>query len=151
MVTSTEMVAFLVSGAVEAAVFVGVAFLLRRYAREILAGVLIVAALAYIVFAYQAGEGPLWLLVEVLGVGIYGTMGLMGVRRSPWWLAAGWAFHPLWDIALHYFGPGHSFAPVSYAIACLSFDLLVAGVIAYQIRRGWPKPSARRPEPALSS
>ena len=61
-------------------------------------------------------------------------MGLLGVRRSPLWLAAGWALHPLWDIALHYVGPGHAFAPETYTIACLSYDLLVAAyiVVAYR-------------------
>jgi len=65
--------------------------------------------------------------------GIYGTLALRGLRYSPLWLAAGWAFHPLWDVALHYFGPGGSFAPASYTITCVSFDLLVAAyvVLAY--------------------
>jgi hypothetical protein len=34
--------------------------------------------------------------------------------------------HPLWDVVLHYVGPGHSFTPWAYAIACVSFDWLVA-------------------------
>jgi hypothetical protein len=60
-------------------------------------------------------------------------MGALGLRGSPMWLAAGWALHPVWDIALHYFGPGRAVAPETYAIACLSYDLLVA---AYPSRRG---------------
>ncbi len=31
---------------------------------------------------------------------------------------------------LHYVGPGESFAPISYTIPCLSFDLVVAAYIA---------------------
>jgi len=73
---------------------------------------------------------------ELVGVAIFGGMGLLGLRGSPWWLAAGWAAHPIWDIALHYFGPGGSFAPEAYAITCLSFDLLVAGYIAIVYRLG---------------
>jgi hypothetical protein len=46
------------------------------------------------------------------------------------WLAAGWALHPLWDAVLHYFGPGSSFAPVSYTIPCIRFEMLVAVYIA---------------------
>jgi len=57
-------------------------------------------------------------------------MALLGLRGSPYWLAAGWALHPLWDVGLHYIGPGHSFAPMTYAIACISFDLVVAAYIA---------------------
>jgi uncharacterized protein DUF6010 len=56
-----------------------------------------------------------------------------GLRRSAYWIAAGWALHPVWDIALHYIGPGRTFAPWSYTIACGTFDLIVAGyvVLAY--------------------
>lgn len=135
---STEMVPLLlVDGLISATVLLGIAFALRRYTRHLLALVLIVAALAYIWFAYRAGESPVWLLTELIGVGIYGTMGLLGINRSPWWLVAGWSLHPLWDILLHFTGPGHDFAPVTYTIPCLSFDLLVAGVIAVGIVRGW--------------
>ncbi len=129
------MVGYLITGAVEALVLVVVAFLLSRFTKEIvgrslLVAVLLVAALVYIVFAVRAGEGTFWVVGELVGVGIYGTMGLLGLRGSPWWLAAAWAAHPLWDVALHYFGPGGSFAPVGYTIPCLSFDLLVAAYVA---------------------
>jgi len=61
---------------------------------------------------------------------VAGAIALLGLRGSPWWLAAGWALHPLWDVVLHYVSPGHSFAPITYTIPCLSFDLLVAAYIA---------------------
>jgi len=126
---------YLVNGVIQASMLIVVAFLLSRFTRDIvgrslLAFVLFGAAFSYILFALQAGEGAFWVVGEVVGVGIYGTMGLLGLRGSPWWLAAGWAAHPVWDVALHYFGPGGSFAPEAYAITCLSFDLLVAAYIA---------------------
>ncbi len=64
----------------------------------------------------------------------YGGLGVWGLFRSPVWLAAGWALHPVWDLGLHYFGPGHAFAPDAYAVTCLSFDLLVAGYVAIRYR-----------------
>lgn len=139
------MVGFLVNGLIQALTFVAVAFLLSRFTRDIvgralLAFVLFGAASTYVLFAVQAGEGGYWVMGEALGVGVFGGMGLLGLRGSPWWLAAGWALHPVWDVALHYFGPGAEFAPVAYTITCLSFDLLVAAyvVVAYGLltRRG---------------
>lgn len=129
------IVGYLVTGAVQALVLVAIAYLLSRFTtdivgRSLLAVFLFVAAALYIVFAVRAGEGTYWVMGELAGVGIYGTMALRGLRGSPWWLAAGWAAHPVWDIALHYFGPGGSFAPVSYTVTCLSFDLLVAAYVA---------------------
>jgi hypothetical protein len=57
-------------------------------------------------------------------------MALLGLRSSLWWIVVGWTLHPLWDVGLHYLGPGRLFAPETYTIACLSFDLLVVAFIA---------------------
>ena len=142
------IVGFLVNGAIQALMLVAVAFLLSRFTKDIvgrslLAAFLFVAAGLYIVFAVRAGEDAYWVVGELVGVAVYGTMALRGLRGSAWWLAAGWALHPLWDVGLHYFGPGGSFAPVGYTITCVSFDMLVAAyvVVAYGLL-------ARR-EPAL--
>jgi hypothetical protein len=37
--------------------------------------------------------------------------------------------HPFWDVVVHYIGPGSAFTPWTYAIACISFDWLVAAYI----------------------
>jgi len=132
------LVEFLVIGAIGGALSVLIAFALRRYTREILFFLLIGAAAAYVYFALRAGETPLWLFVELVGVGVYGLMGFRGLRGSPWWLVAGWALHVIWDVGLHYFGPGRAFAPVPYTIACVSWDLVVAGYLGYRITRGTP-------------
>ena len=144
------IVGYLISGAIEALVLVAVAYLLSRFTKDIvgrslLAAFLFVAAAVYIVFAVRAGEGAYWVVGEAVGVGIYGTMALCGLRYSPLWLAAGWAFHPVWDVALHYFGPGGSFAPASYTIPCLTFDLTVAAYVAVAYGLG----SLAGREPAL--
>jgi hypothetical protein len=125
----------LIEGAIGGAQLSVVAFLLSRFVRDVagralLAAVLIVAAVIYVYFAARAGAGAVWLAGELVGIAIYGSMGLRGIRGSAWWLAAGWALHPVWDILLHYIGPGHSFAPETYTIPCITFDLGVAAYIA---------------------
>jgi hypothetical protein len=146
---------YLISGAIEALVLVAVAYLLSRFTKDIvgrslLAAFLFVAAAVYIVFAVRAGEGAYWVVGEVAGVGIYGTMALRGLRYSPLWLAAGWAFHPVWDVALHYFGPGGSFAPASYTIPCLTFDLTVAAYVAAAYGLGLLEGRGRAIQPGVS-
>ena len=141
---NTELIIpVLINGAIFATVAVIVpAFLLSRFTRDIvgrslLAIFLFTAAGAYFGFATLGREvvdtQPIWMLVELAQVIVFGTLALLGLRGSPYWLAAGWALHPLWDVVLHYIGPGHSFTPWTYAIACVSFDWLVAIyiVIAY--------------------
>jgi hypothetical protein len=135
----------LINGAISAAVAVIVpAFLLSRFTRDIIGRsvlviFLFVAAGAYFGFATLGRDvvatQPIWMLVELAQVIVFGTLALLGLRGSPYWLAAGWALHPFWDVVLHYIGPGDSFTPWTYAIACISFDWAVAIyiVIAYGV------------------
>jgi len=132
----------LIDGAVGGAVLSLVAFLASRFTREIvgrflLFAVLIVAAGFYLFFALRSDVGAVWIAAEVIGIAAYTTMGWFGLRRSPMWLAAGWALHPLWDVVLHWAGPGRAFAPETYTIACLSYDLVVAAYIVAAYRFGW--------------
>jgi hypothetical protein len=136
--TSSQIATILLAGAVGGALSVLIAHLARRHTRAILATVLIGAAAFYILFAARAGAGTAWIVAEVIGVSIYGGMGIAGVRGSLWWMAAGWALHPVWDMGLHYFGPGHAFAPEPYAIACLSWDWLTTAYIVYRAMRESP-------------
>jgi hypothetical protein len=139
------IVGLLISGVAYAAIFIVVAVLLSRFSRDIvwrsfLVLFLFIAAGLYIVFAIRAGESAFWVVGELVGVAIFGGMALLSLRGSLWWLVVGWALHPLWDVGLHYLGPGRSFAPITYTIACLSFDELVAVYIAIAyglgLRRG---------------
>ncbi len=137
------IVGLLINGVAYAAIFIVVALLISRFAgefvwRAFLVLFMFIAAGLYIVFAVRAGEGTLWLVGELVGVAIFGGVALLGLRGSLWWIVAAWALHPLWDVGLHYLGSGRSFAPETYTIACLSFDLLVAAYIAlvYARRRG---------------
>jgi hypothetical protein len=134
---NTELIVpVLINGAIFATVAVIVpAFLLSRFTgdivgRSVLVIFLFAAAGAYFGFATLGREvvdtQPIWTLVELAQVVVFGTLALLGLRGSPYWLAAGWALHPLWDFLLHYLGPGHPFTPWTYAIACISFDWLVA-------------------------
>ena len=135
MGTPPLIVGLLINGAAYAAIFVVVALLVRYFAgaaawRVLVVATLFVAAGLYVVFAVRAGEGTTWIVIEAVGVAVFGGMGVVGLFGSGWWIVAGWALHPLWDVGLHYLGPGRPFAPETYTIACLSFDLLVAAYVA---------------------
>jgi uncharacterized protein DUF6010 len=129
------IIGLLVKGAIGAVVLIVIAFLISRFTRDIIGRSLLVISLfvaagAYFGFAVGAGAGPIWTLVELVQVVVFGTMALLGLRGSAYWIAAGWALHALWDIGLHYIGPGQAFAPFTYAIFCGSFDLVVGAYIA---------------------
>jgi hypothetical protein len=123
----------LVGGAVYGATLAFVAIAASRYTRHVLAATLAVAASAYVGFAVAANAGAGWLAVELAGAGIYGYAAMRGTRGSAWWLVAGFALHPVWDVALHSAGPARSVAPDWYTASCLSFDLAAAAIVAIAI------------------
>jgi hypothetical protein len=126
----------LVGGAVNGAILTFVAIAVPRFTRHVLAASLGVATTFYVGFALEAHASGAWLALELAGVGIYGYAAVRGVRGSAWWLVAGWALHPLWDVALHFAGAGSSFAPEWYTTSCLTWDLMVAGITAIAILIG---------------
>ena len=123
-----------IEGAIGGAVLALLAFLLSRFVRDVvgrtlLATVLFAAAGAYLGFAFNPGTPRVWVLIELLQCIAFGTLGLYGWRGSPYWLALGWLLHPVWDFGVHHLGPGRTFAPLPYVIACISFDWVVAAYI----------------------
>lgn len=92
------IIGVLVEGAVGALVLIVIAFLLSRFTREIVGRSLLViflfiAAGAYFGFATLGrellGTDGIWMLVELLQVIVFGSMALLGLRGSPYWLVAG--------------------------------------------------------------
>ena len=124
----------LIEGAIGGAVLSVIAFLLSRFAKDIsgrtlLATGLFAAAGAYFGFAVVAPVSRGWLLIELLQVIGFSLFGLYGWRGSAKWLALGFALHPIWDVGVHYTGPGRTFAPPGYVFACATFDVVVAAYI----------------------
>ena len=138
--TEAELIrAVLIEGAIGGAALSLIAFLLSRFVKDIagrtlLATVLFAAAGAYLGFAFEERMARGWVLIELLQCIAFGVLGLYGWRGSAKWLALGWALHPIWDFGLHYLGPGRSFAPLPYTIACISFDWVVAAYILIYYR-----------------
>lgn len=130
----------LLGGAVNGLGLALVAYLLSRFAGEIygrafLAVYLIAVGGAYFGFATAANAGLLWIHVELIQALALGALALLGLRGSPYWLAAAWAVHPLWDVLLHSVGAGREFTPDAWPISCISLDLAVAAYIALVYRR----------------
>jgi hypothetical protein len=103
----------------------------RSFAKEKLqfAIGLIVAALIYVGFGLFSGSIA-WILTELTGVAIYALFAWSGLKRSSWFLVAGWALHVLWDAGLH--GLSTPFVPHWYIGACIGFDLLLAAYIGFR-------------------
>lgn len=122
---------WLFSGLVLGWIFLAFARSRGRNERYVYAFGLVVAALIYLVFALF-GSNPVWWIIEVTGIVLYGVFAWLGLRYSVIWLSAGWFFHLFWDAGLHLAGSGSDFVPASYAMLCISFDLLVSVTIIWR-------------------
>ena len=94
---------------------------------------LIVASLVYAAFAVS-GASVRQLMNEAVGVAVFTLVAVLGLRASAWWLVFGWAAHVLWDVGIHLILP-QGFVPGWYPVACISFDLTVAAVLAFRLRK----------------
>ena len=103
--------------------------------RKLMGRSLVIAALVYVVFALIAWDMQ-WFMIELLGVPIYGFFYWISTKKTIYWIGIGWLFHPVWDVFLHLYGPGHGVAPEWYAIACLSFDFIVGGYLLWRYKKG---------------
>jgi hypothetical protein len=71
------------------------------FERNLLAGFLVGMSLVYVaryLFVYTGRAANNWFWVEVLGTFIFAALAVLGVKRSPWFLAIGMVLHGLdWD------------------------------------------------------
>jgi len=99
--------------------------------KSVLSSGLVIAAIVYIFFAFFWGDAY-WIGIETLGVLLYSTFYFLGKKYDFRWVGLGWLLHPIWDIVLHLQGEGSAIAPEWYAVACLTFDFIVAGYILWK-------------------
>ena len=138
-------VANIAIGVVYAAIASALVRLARRYEFPLLSVMILGAAVPYIV--YGLGDQPLsGLGVELFGVILFLGFALLGVMSSAWFLAAAWAVHGVWDVAVPAFADV-GYMPEWYAPICLGFDLAISGYVV-TVLRGLLPSSTRPPEPA---
>jgi hypothetical protein len=104
------------------------------FERNLLAAFLVGMPLVYIaryLFASTGRVANYWFWVEVLGTTIFAALAVLGVKRSPWFLAIGMVLHGLaWD-TWHY--RNSTYIPDWYAIACLVVDLAFGAYVAARV------------------
>lgn len=116
----------LLGGVVLASLLIALARRLRREER-IFGIVLAITATYYVAHAIPGGTRE-ELLLELLGLAVFGALAVLGYLGRRWPLALGWAAHAVWDAALHTGGRG-AYVPEWYPMLCVGFDLFLAGYI----------------------
>ena len=99
--------------------------------RVVLATFLFLMPTVYLASWLRSGGEITWFWIELSGQVGFGALAVLGLRRSPWLLAAGIGAHGLlWD-AWHY---GRTpFMPDWYAIACAVVDVGAGVYVATQV------------------
>lgn len=121
-------------GTVLAVLTIGVALLLPDdLVPTFFALLLSFVAAVYVGFAEVDLESQETRLQWAVALAFVGTA-LLGLWISPWILVAGWFLHSGWDL-LHHRAVLKTRTVDWYPGACLAYDLIVAGFLAYWI---WP-------------
>lgn len=136
MYDTAELLIFVSLGLLFAA---GVAILARwsqKGAPRVAAYALIAVSFLYVGFALRADNPGVWIGVEMTGVAIFGTLALLTIMGSPWFVVAGLAAQALWVIEFHFVGTGSAFTPGPFALANVGFDAALALYLVYVVWRG---------------
>ncbi len=90
----------------------------------------------------QPHDGAGWLALEGVGLVAYGALAMLGMRRSPWFLAIGIAGHGIaWDAWHH----AHAtYIPHWYATGCAIVDIAYAVYVVACVPRWTAHAAARR-------
>ncbi len=148
MLDATEIAIFVALGLAFAGGLAALALWARRDALRFAAYALIAVCFLYVGFAFRAENANSWIGVEMTGVAVFGSLALASLIGSPWFLAAGLALHPVFAIAVHYFGAGAAFAPGPFVLANTSFDVALALYVVFLILRPGEKSVANPPAKA---
>jgi hypothetical protein len=97
------------------------------------AWLLFVAAAIYVGFVLVGNVPIQWLLIEIGGLVLFSALAVVGLKYSPWVLAAAWFGHIGWDTLLH--SPDMAFVPTWYPPLCIGFDLVVGAYIVFVCSR----------------
>jgi hypothetical protein len=100
-----------------------------RHEMPMLAAGLIVAAAAYLVFAWTGNSSMRELRLEIVGAVLFVPIALAGARWWPLLLGIGWLAHAAWDVLIHW--PAQPWVPGLYPVFCVSFDLVVAAYFLF--------------------
>lgn len=120
----------LLKGSLLALVTIGMSLMLpEELVYPFFALLLSLAAGVYVGFAVVDTSGTEYILQWVVALGFVG-LGLIGIWISPYFLAAGWILHAIWDL-LHHKHVLKTKTEEWYPPFCLSYDLVVAGFIIY--------------------
>lgn len=98
---------------------------------------LVVAAAIYVALALAGADGR-WLAIETAGLVVFAGLAWLGLRASLWWLSLGWMAHVGWDIGLH-LDRAQAVVGAWYPLACVGFDLVVAGFLLSATAAGVPR------------
>ena len=104
----------------------------------------VVVVASYYVLLAAVGATAHALLVETLLMSAFAVVAVLGFKRSSWLIVAGLAGHGLFDM-LHGFVVTNPGVPEWWPAFCSTFDVGIAGVLAYLIARDRARLTAGRP------
>ena len=105
--------------------------------RELFGYCLFVAAIWYVSFGIWSGASFPVLIPQLLGGVVFAAFGLLGLRYSILFIAAGWGLHAVWDLISPAISD-ISYAPWWTGPACLGFDPVVALYLVARSRGALP-------------
>ncbi len=135
MLDTTEFLVFIGLGLVFAAGVVALGRWFNADGPRLGAYALIAVAFLYVGFAVRAENPETWVGFEMTGVAVFGSLAGLTIVGAPWGALAGLALHPIYAYYFHFSGAGQEFAPPTFVVTTMAFDVAMALFVAFAIWR----------------
>lgn len=135
MLDTTEIAIFAALGVFFAAGVMALVWWSKISGPRAAAYALIAVAFLYVGFAFRAEKPEIWVGFEMTAVAVFASLAFVSLMGKPWVTLIGFAAHSAYVYYFHYVGAGQDFAPRTFVLATIAFDVTMALYALYLMWR----------------
>lgn len=149
MLDTTEIAIFAILGVIFAAGVIALVGWSKMNGARVAAYALIAVAFFYVGFAFRAEKPEIWVGFEMTAVAVFASLAFFSMMGRSWILFVGFVAHAAYAWHIHYVGAGQDFAPQTFVLTTIAFDVTMALYVLYLTwREMLAAKNAPAPEPA---
>lgn len=145
MLDTTEIAIFAALGVIFAAGVIALVWWSKMSGARAAAYALIAVGFLYVGFAFRAEKPEIWVGFEMTAVAVFASLAFVSMMGKTWVAFIGFAAHAAFAYYFHYVGAGQDFAPHTFVLTTIAFDVTMALYVLYVI---WRQTQAAKNAPA---
>lgn len=148
MLDTTEIAVFVALGVFFAAGVMALVWWSKMSGARAAAYALIAVSFLYVGFAFRAEKPEIWVGFEMTAVAVFASLAIFSMMGKAWIALIGFAAHAAYAYYFHYVGAGQDFAPQTFVLTTIAFDVTMALYVLFVV---WQETQAAKNAPATDS